>query len=57
MERDQQSLETLHSLGWKTLVIWECELKDMDALAEKIRAFLEETLGDFDPLQKRIRNQ
>lgn len=40
VERDQQHLELLHDLGWKTLVIWECELKDINALAAKLLAFL-----------------
>jgi DNA mismatch endonuclease (patch repair protein) len=40
VERDKESLEALRSMGWKTLVVWECELKDMDALASKLRAFL-----------------
>lgn len=40
VERDQQTLETLHEQGWRTLVIWECELKDEYALADKLKAFL-----------------
>lgn len=40
VERDRHALESLRELGWKSLVVWECELKDMAALAEKLRAFL-----------------
>lgn len=40
VERDQESLAALHAMGWTTLVVWECELKDMDALASKLREFL-----------------
>ncbi len=40
VERDSQTLDSLRELGWASLVIWECELKDMAALANKLRAFL-----------------
>ena len=40
LERDQESLEKLHTMGWQALVVWECELKNMDALAARLRAFL-----------------
>lgn len=38
--RDQASQIALQSLGWKAMVIWECEIKNSD-LTEKIRQFLE----------------
>lgn len=40
IERDRQTLEALSDRGWTSLVVWECELKDMGALASKLRAFL-----------------
>ena len=27
VERDKTNRETLETLGWKVLVVWECELK------------------------------
>ena len=39
-QRDREHQETLHSLGWKTLVIWECEVQAIDELAKRIRQFL-----------------
>lgn len=39
-ERDTQSRRTLGSLGWRTLVIWECELKDREMLKARIKDFL-----------------
>jgi len=27
-ERDKRNLETLHEAGWRTLVIWECEVRN-----------------------------
>lgn len=39
-ERDTENVSRLESLGWQVLVIWECELKDRDAVADRLRAFL-----------------
>lgn len=41
-ERDQQNLKLLHEMGWETLTVWECELKDLDALADRIKCFLDQ---------------
>ena len=41
MERDQQNTIALRKAGWEVMVIWECETKDPDRLAGKIRFFLE----------------
>ncbi|HAW5562057.1 TPA: DNA mismatch endonuclease Vsr [Salmonella enterica] len=38
--RDSMSLSKLHEMGWRTLVVWECELKETDTLLEKLKAFL-----------------
>ncbi len=38
--RDGKNLEALAELGWKALVIWQCELKDRRALRPKIKRFL-----------------
>jgi DNA mismatch endonuclease (patch repair protein) len=40
VERDQETLEKLHAMGWQALVVWECELKNMDVLATRLKAFL-----------------
>lgn len=40
VQRDQENLASLQSKGWKTFVIWECETKDSEALAQRIRRFL-----------------
>lgn len=42
-ERDAEHLRRLAELGWDTLVIWECETKDREALKAKIRNFLSPT--------------
>jgi len=38
--RDGQHTKCLRSLGWSALVIWECQLKDIDALRRRIVRFL-----------------
>jgi DNA mismatch endonuclease, patch repair protein len=38
--RDEVALKHLKSLGWKTLVIWECELRDAAQLRNRLRRFL-----------------
>lgn len=40
VERDRQNMKALEAMGWKALVVWECELKDSNTLAEKLRTFL-----------------
>ena len=42
VNRDMKNTDELAVLGWRTLVIWECELKDYAALGNKIVNFLEE---------------
>jgi DNA mismatch endonuclease, patch repair protein len=39
-ERDRGNHEQLEGQGWKVLVIWECELKRLDELEARLRAFL-----------------
>ncbi|MGZ3797826.1 MAG: very short patch repair endonuclease [Pseudobdellovibrionaceae bacterium] len=40
-ERDATVQEALQSMGWNVMVIWECELKNKERLAEIIKAFLD----------------
>lgn len=39
--RDEKNIVQLNDLGWKTLVIWECQAGDREALQARIREFLE----------------
>ena len=34
------NLEALEALGWKALVIWECETKDLGTLSTRLSEFL-----------------
>ncbi|MBK8191143.1 MAG: DNA mismatch endonuclease Vsr [Vampirovibrionales bacterium] len=38
--RDADHLARLRADGWRVLILWECELKDADALARALAAFL-----------------
>ncbi len=40
--RDDKNLETLAQLGWKSLIIWECEIRDILELEKRIIVFLNE---------------
>ena len=40
-KRDRTKQEQLRSLGWRVLVIWQCETRDMDVLALRIQDFVE----------------
>lgn len=40
VERDRKTLEALGERGWRSLVVWECELKDEGALSGRLRVFL-----------------
>lgn len=39
--RDKRNIEKLRASGWRTLVIWECELQEIGNLTERIANFLE----------------
>lgn len=39
--RDELNLAALESLGWSVLVLWECDLRDSEALRLRIHAFLD----------------
>ena len=39
--RDIKNQACLQEMGWRVLVIWECETKDKELLLLKIKEFLE----------------
>ena len=39
-QRDAEHQIQLHKAGWRVLVIWECETKELDGLRAKIKRFL-----------------
>lgn len=40
-KRDAEKRAELHRLGWKTLVIWQCQLSDLRTLSKRIVSFLD----------------
>lgn len=40
--RDARNETLLRDLGWRVMVIWECETKDREAVAERISSYLEQ---------------
>lgn len=43
MRRDRANLEKLEALGWRVLVIWECQTRDRDRLLRDLCQFLTST--------------
>jgi DNA mismatch endonuclease (patch repair protein) len=43
--RDAKNEETLRSMGWDILVIWECQLHDESSLKLKIESFLNDEIN------------
>ena len=39
-ERDTDHVARLRAMGWDSLVVWECEMKDAAAIRERLRDFL-----------------
>ena len=40
-DRDKLTLRRLRGMGWRCLVIWECELRDHEALKTRLTRFLD----------------
>jgi len=40
VERDQRVQRELAEAGWTVIVVWECEISDLDTLKERISGFL-----------------
>jgi DNA mismatch endonuclease (patch repair protein) len=38
--RDTENIDALMRLGWESLVIWQCELKDGNAVRRRVKRFL-----------------
>jgi DNA mismatch endonuclease, patch repair protein len=39
-KRDRRNVRRLHQLGWKTLVVWQCQTTNERALRERLRRFM-----------------
>jgi len=48
-KRDAESQEALRGMGWDVLIIWECQLKEREAVGAQIKTFLAEELRPNGP--------
>ncbi len=46
--RDARKQAQLEALGWSVLVVWQCEIKDSDALESRLWTFLGEPKNPID---------
>jgi DNA mismatch endonuclease (patch repair protein) len=37
--RDSSAKQALESMGWRVLTLWECELRDVNAIRDRIASF------------------
>lgn len=52
IQRDELARRELVEAGWRVLVIWECELANVEGLTQRIEAFIEGSscdLSNFSP--------
>jgi DNA mismatch endonuclease, patch repair protein len=47
IERDQRNQSGLRALGWNVLVVWECELKDVGLLRERIVSIITQRMPTY----------
>ena len=40
--RDAEHLKVLTSMGWKCIVVWECELKHLERVQQRLSRFLDQ---------------
>lgn len=41
IERDRRNLNVLDEMGWRVLVVWECQIANEDSLTDRLLRFLE----------------
>ena len=39
-QRDSENVDALQNRGWGAMAVWECELRDMDSVVQRIVSFL-----------------
>lgn len=53
--RDHRDRKLLRQLGWKVLVVWECELRHIEQLENKLVQFLEQRDAGYRTVRRRGR--
>ena len=38
--RDSENVDALQVLGWDVMTVWECELRDLEAVVDRVASFL-----------------
>lgn len=51
MARDSRNESRLRKLGWRVLVIWECETGDEAAVADRVRSYLNREAANASDLR------
>jgi DNA mismatch endonuclease Vsr len=51
--RDSKNRRQLRKEGWRTLIVWECQIKNKERLTKRLKRFLENGMGDHGSKQKR----
>ena len=44
VERDRLAVRWLNEAGWSVLTVWECEMKCVSALLDRLQSFLDEPI-------------
>ncbi|WP_082124795.1 very short patch repair endonuclease [Lysobacter capsici] len=39
--RDARNVRALRKLGWRVMIIWECQVRDLERLESRVRRFLD----------------
>lgn len=50
--RDKKNMQELARLGWTSLIVWECETRDMSELEEKLTVFVGPAQGSAKGMRK-----
>ncbi len=45
--RDEANASRLAALGWRAMIVWECEIRDVEALEKRLREFLRSDVGKW----------
>lgn len=53
MERDRRSVRALRRVGWRVLVVWECQIRDSARLRERLIVFFESAHRGESPPSRR----
>jgi len=48
MSVHEKATQELDQMGWRVLVIWECELKNLDLVKQKLTLFIQESLQNVE---------